>query len=414
MKHIIRYCGAAMMVAGATAQAGDVQVLHWWSSGGEAKAATALKSMLQEKGDHWKDFLIPGGPDAAINTLNTMATAGALPDIAQSKGPAIQYWAQRGVVANVDAVAQRDGWDQSLPQVVQNVMKYQGHYVAAPVNVHRVNWLWINQDLLNKVGAKAPTTLDEFFATAAALKKAGIVAVAYGGQPWQDATVFESVALGVGGADFYRKALVERDQATLKSPTMIKSLETWRKIKQYTDDNSLGRDWNLATAMVINGKAAMQFMGDWAKGEFLAAGKVPGKDFVCVPAPGTADSYTFNIDSFVFFKTNHPDAAKAQGDFAEVLLSQRFQQQFNLDKGSIPVKLHSDMTRFDACGKQSARDFEADDKKGTLVPSFAHDMAVKATAKNAMVQVLTRFWTTDSMTPAQAASQLAAASAKNN
>ncbi|KPC54667.1 ABC transporter substrate-binding protein [Amantichitinum ursilacus] len=396
------------MLLGSAAGAADLQVLHWWSSGGEAKAASALKAALQEKGDHWKDFLIPGGADAAITTLNTMATAGALPDVAQSKGPAIQYWAQRGLTADVDSVALRDHWDQTLPQVVQNVMKYQGHYVAAPVNVHRVNWLWVNQDLLNKVNAKTPTTWDEFFATAAALKKAGITAVAYGQQPWQDATVFETVVLGVGGAEFYRKALVERDPAALKSPTMLKSLETWRRIKQYTDNNAAGRDWNLATSMVITGKAAMQFMGDWAKGEFLAAGKVPGKDFMCVPAPGTADSYTFNIDSFVFFKS-HPEAAKAQGDLAEILLSARFQQQFNLDKGSIPVKLGSDMSRFDACGKQSARDFEADDKKGTLVPSFAHDMAVKASTKNAMVQVLTKFWTTDSMTPAQAAAQLVAA-----
>ena len=34
--------------------------------------------------------------------------------------------------------------------------------------------------------------------------------------------------------------------------------------------------------MVIKGEAGMQLMGDWAKGEFLSAGKVPGKDFVCL------------------------------------------------------------------------------------------------------------------------------------
>ena len=45
--------------------------------------------------------------------------------------------------------------------------------------------------------------------------------------------------------------------------------------------------------MVINGKAAMQFMGDWVKGEFIAA----GKDYVCVTAPGTQGMFSFNIDS---------------------------------------------------------------------------------------------------------------------
>ena len=46
----------------------------------------------------------------------------------------------------------------------------------------------------------------------------------------------------------------------------------------------------------------MQLMGDWAKGEFIAAGKVPGKDFVCVAAPGTAKAFTFNVDCFAMFK----------------------------------------------------------------------------------------------------------------
>ncbi|WP_247646396.1 hypothetical protein [Deefgea sp. CFH1-16] len=52
-----------------------------------------------------------------------------------------------------------------------------------------------------------PTTWDEFFVTAAALQKIGVQPVAYGGQPWQDSTVFETVALGVGGADFYKKSV---------------------------------------------------------------------------------------------------------------------------------------------------------------------------------------------------------------
>ncbi len=42
-----------------------------------------------------------------------------------------------------------------------------------------------------------------------------------------------------------------------------------------------GRDWNIATSMVINGEAAMQIMGDWAKGEFTAAGKKAGVDYLC-------------------------------------------------------------------------------------------------------------------------------------
>ncbi|MBB5192511.1 glucose/mannose transport system substrate-binding protein [Silvimonas terrae] len=406
-------CAAALSVACA-ANAAEVEVLHWWTSGGEAKAAGELKKMLEAKGDKWKDFAVAGGAgDNAMTALKTRVVSGNPPAAAQVKGPAIQEWGDQGVLANIDDVANKNGWNKILPPVVQNVMKYQGHYVAAPVNVHRVNWLWINPDLLKKANAKVPTTWDEFFKTADALQKAGIQPVAYGGQPWQDATVFETVVLGTGGAPFFKKAFVDLDQASLKSPTMIKSLEIYKKIKPYTDKNAAGRDWNLATAMVINGKAGMQFMGDWAKGEFLAAGKVPGKDFLCVAAPGTAKSYTFNIDSFIFFKLKNADAIKGQDDLAETIVSPEFQQVFNLNKGSIPVRLGADMSKFDDCGKQSAKDFEADNKAGTLVPSFAHGMAMHSATQGAMYDVISQFWNDDNMTAQQAAAKLAAAAKVN-
>ncbi|GAB7127625.1 ABC transporter substrate-binding protein [Silvimonas sp. JCM 19000] len=407
-------CAAALMTVACAANAAEVEVLHWWTSGGEAKAAGELKKMLEAKGDKWKDFAVAGGAgDNAMTALKTRVVSGNPPSAAQVKGPAIQEWGDQGVLANIDEVANKNNWNKVLPPVVQNVMKYQGHYVAAPVNVHRVNWLWVNPELLKKANAKVPTTWDEFFKTADALQKAGIQPVAYGGQPWQDSTVFEDVVLGVGGSDFFKKAFVQLDQATLKGATMVKALETYKKIKPYTDKNAAGRDWNLATAMVINGKAGMQFMGDWAKGEFLAAGKVPGKDFLCVPAPGTAKSYTFNIDSFIFFKLKNADGAKGQNDLAETLVSPEFQQVFNLNKGSIPVRLDADMAKFDDCGKESAKDFAADNKSGSLVPSFAHGMAAHSATQGAIFDVVSQFWNDDSMTAQQAAAKLAAAAKVN-
>lgn len=400
-------CAATMAVAFA-ANAAEVEVLHWWTSGGEAKAAAELKKMLEAKGHKWKDFAVAGGAgENAMTALKTRVVSGNPPTAAQIKGPAIQEWGEEGVLASIDDVAKKEGWDKLLPPVVSNVMKYKGSYVAVPVNVHRVNWLWVNPELLKKANAKVPTTLDEFFAAAEALKKAGIQPVAYGGQPWQDATVFESVVLGVGGADFYKKSLVQLDQNSLKSPTMVKALETYKRIKPYTDKNAPGREWNLATAMVINGKAAMQFMGDWAKGEFLAAGKVPGKDFLCVPAPGTAAAYTFNIDSFAMFKLPNKDAEKGEKDFASAVMSPQFQEVFNLNKGSIPVRSGLDMSKFDACGQESAKDFTATSKKGSLVPSMAHGMAVHSATQGAIYDVVSQFWNDDKMTAKQAADKLA-------
>jgi glucose/mannose transport system substrate-binding protein len=294
--------------------------------------------------------------------------------------------------------------------VVTNAMKYKGHYVAVPINVHRVNWLWINPAVLAKAGAKAPSNFDEFFDAAEKIKKAGLVAVAHGGQPWQDATLFESVVLGTGGADFYKKALVQLDQASLTSPTMVKSFETLARIKTYIDKDAAGRDWNLATAMVINGKAGMQFMGDWAKGEFTAAGKVPGKDYLCMAAPGTDKAFTFNIDSLAMFKMKTPDDQKAQLALANAVMSPEFQEVFNLNKGSIPVRSGVARTRFDSCATRSMDDMAATSKGGGLVPSLAHGMAVDTAKAGAIQDVIAKFMST-SMTP-QAAVQALAKAAK--
>ena len=389
------------------AQAEDVEVLHYWTSGGEAKSVAELKRMLQEKGHGWKDFAVAGGGgESAMTVLKSRVVSGNPPAAAQIKGPSIQEWGQEGALANIDGVAKAEGWDELLPRVVSDVMKYDGKYVAVPVNVHRVNWMWANPAVFEKAGATVPTTWDEFFIAADKIKAAGMTAVAHGGQAWQDATVFESVVLGVAGADFYRQAFVDLDPKALNSETMINALTTFQKIKQYTDEGAPGRDWNLATTMVINGEAGMQFMGDWAKGEFTAAGKVPGKDYICAAAPGTADAFTFNIDSFAMFELSDDEAKKGQNDLASTIISPEFQEVFNLAKGSIPARLNLSMEKFDDCAKLSSADFVSTAESNTLVPSMAHGMSTFSATQGAIYDTVTEFYNSNKITAEAAAEKM--------
>ncbi|MDO8248497.1 MAG: sugar ABC transporter substrate-binding protein, partial [Rhodoferax sp.] len=172
-----------------------------------------------------------------------------------------------------------------------------------------------------------------------------------------------------------------------------------------------GRDWNLATAMVMQEKAAFQFMGDWAKGEFLAAGKVPGKDFLCAAAPGTANAFTFNVDSFAMFKLKDAAAQKAQGDLAAAIMGPEFQEVFNLNKGSIPVRLNMNMAKFDDCAKLSGKDFVDTAKTGGLVPSVAHGMAIRPAAEGALKDAVSQFWNDDKISVADGMKNIAKAAA---
>jgi len=391
----------AFVVAGASALAGEVEVLHWWTSGGEAKSVSELKKIMQSKGHTWKDFAVAGGGgDNAMTVLKSRVVAGNPPAAAQIKGPALQEWASEGVLANLDATAKAEKWDSLLPKAIADGMKYKGNYIAVPVNVHRVNWLWANATVLKKSGvAGMPKTWTEFFAAADKIKKAGFIPVATGGNAWNDLTNFEPVALGVGGIKFYNDAFVKLDPKALNSDAMKKSLETFRKLKGYTDAGAVGRDWNIATAMVIQEKAGFQFMGDWAKGEFVAAGKVPGKDFLCAAAPGNAGTYTFNVDSFAMFKLKDAAAQKAQADLGVAIMGTEFQEVFNLNKGSIPVRLNMNMDKFDDCAKLSAKEFVDTAKSGGLVPSVSQDMALKPAQTGALKDVVSQFWNDDKMAP---------------
>ncbi|PSJ47792.1 sugar ABC transporter substrate-binding protein [Zobellella endophytica] len=393
-----------------SAWAGKVEVLHFWTSGGEAKSAAVLKELLEAEGHGWEDFAVAGGGgESAMTVLKSRAVSGNPPSAAQIKGPDIQEWAELGLLANLDTVALQGGWDERLPRVVADVMRHDGHYVAVPVNVHRVNWLWANPAVFDQVGVSVPTSWDEFLAAADQIQAAGIIPLAHGGQAWQDATLFEAVALGKGGVDFYRKAFVEHDEATLSGPQMVAVLSLFKQLRDYIDADAPGRDWNIATAMVINGDAAMQVMGDWAKGEFSAAGKVAGQDYVCVAAPDTLDAFTFNIDSFAMFEQRNDDDVQAQKDLARLIMEPTFQETFNLNKGSIPARTGLPRDKFDRCAHQSMDDFVRSAQSDTLVPSMAHGMATSSAIQGAIYDVATNFFNSADMSAEDAARQMARA-----
>lgn len=394
----------------ATAHAGELEVLHYWDVGDDAKAVQVLKTALQRQGHTWKDFAVSAdGNGFPLTLLRSRVLSGNPPTAAQIKTPVIQQWAREGVLANVDDVARAEHWDAVLPKAVSDAMKYKGSYVAVPANVHRINWLWINMRVLRQANAHVPTTWDEFFAAAEAMKRAGYVAVAHGGQPWQDFVLFENVALGVGGVDFYRKAFVALDPAVLTGPVMEQVLQTFRRIKAYAGPMVMGRDWILASSMLVKGQAGMQFMGDWAKPVFLAAQKDAGLEFSCVPAPGTTKAFSFAVDSFALFKVNSAAKVKAQKDFAADLLSPAVQEEFNLDKGSIPVRLGVDLKRFDRCGTQSGAAFDAAARAGTLVPSVS--MSLPPAIEDAMREAISAYWHDDRI-PARATMQRLAAAVR--
>lgn len=394
-----------------SSMAGEVEVLHWWTSGGEAAAIAVLRDMVEEEGHTWTDFSVAGGAgENAMTVLRARAVSGNPPASAQIKGLEIQEWGDLGFLTSLDDVAAANGWDDFLPDEVASVMKYNGEYVAVPVNVHRVNWMWVNPEVLESAGASVPTTLDELWETADQLQEAGYTAIAHGGQAWQDATIFESLVLATGGPELYSRAFVDHDEDALTSDAMREAFTHLRRVTEYLDQGAPGRDWDQATSMVIRGEAGLQFMGDWAKGEFTAAGLTAGEDYLCVAFPGTEGMFTHNVDSLAMFEQRTEANREAQQTMARLVLSSDFQETFNQNKGSIPVRLDHDMSTFDECAQASMETFLATSESGEgLVPSMAHGMSTTSSIQGAIYDVVTAYFNSTSMTEDQAVNRLAAA-----
>ena len=382
---------ASAVAASPGAQAQQkVEVLHWWTSGGEAAALSQLKNDVQAKGVAWEDVPVAGGGGAAaMTTLRARVASNNPPSASQMLGFDIQDWGEQGVTGDLNAVAKEQNWDSVIPAPLQKFAKYKGTWIAAPINVHSTNWVWANKAVFDKLGLGVPTSFDELIADFDKMKAAGIMPIAHGGQAWQEATLFDSVVLATGGADFYKKALIDLDPAALGSDTMTKSFERMTKLASYVDKNAAGRDWNLATAMVIRGDAGVQFMGDWAKGEFVGAHKTPGQDFLCFRFPGTQGIVTFNADMFTFFKVS-ADKQAAQTVMAKLIETPDLQSRFNVIKGSAPARTDVSDASFDACGKKAIADLKEANDKGTLLGSFAQGYGAPAAVKNAGYDVITK------------------------
>ncbi len=285
--------------AGSAFAGPTVDVLHWWTSGGESKAMLELKKEFQAAGGTWIDSAVAGGGgDAAATVLRSRVLAGNPPSVVQMKGPTIKDWAGQGALNDIDDVAKSENWNNLLPPLLKDVVTYEDKYVAAPVNIHRINWIWANPQVLEKAGVVMP-------------------------------------------------------------------------------------------------------------GEFTAAGKKPGVDFICAPTPG-AQGYLLNTDSFVFFnvKNGGPDVAAGQKLFAKLLMGADFQELFNLYKGSIPARLGVKRDKFDACAIKSMDDLDLSIKNHSLEPSMAHEMATTGAVRGAILDVVTEHFNSD-MASAAAATKLA-------
>ncbi len=384
---------ACILGLGATAQAAHpkAEVIHWWTAGGESAAVRALSDAYKAAGGVWIDSAVALGEQSRSVTINRIV--GGSPPVAAQFNTSRQFLdlMEMGMLNNVDEIAIRDGWDNFLPETVLSAIKINGHYYAAPVDIHMPAWIWYSKAAFKKACiANEPKSMDELFAALDKLKAAGIIPLAHGGQSWQDSIVFTAVLANVGGKNLYLKVFRDHDKAAINSHAFKQVLTTYKRLRSYTDAGAPGRNWNGATGMLITGKAGVQIMGDWAKGEFYLAKQKAGEDFGCIAGFGPNSPYIIQGDVLVFPKTSNPEAIKAQKLLAAVITAPTTQIEFSIHKGSIPIRTDVDASKMDICAQQGLAIM-----KDRTRQVGNGEMFMTPDQNGALADILTTYWNTN-------------------
>jgi glucose/mannose transport system substrate-binding protein len=385
---------------------GKIEVLHHWVSESEVAALNIIRGKLAESGFGWEDSAVGGMSGAnAAQALRTRLAAGNPPGAMQFLGYEGLDWAAQGVVRDLSDLAAAGGWREAIAPQVLEFVTLDDQFFAVPINMHRQNWVWANKAVFDKAALSAPATWADLVAMAPKLREAGVVPLAIGDEAWQIQLVFDSLLVDLNGPDFYRRAAIDLDPAALGGPEMIATFDMLRQVRGIVDDGFVGRDWAVAAGMVASGEAAMQVMGDWAKGEFLAKGMQPGTDFLCFATPTATPNYLFLIDSFGMFTVSDETTTAAQTAMAEAVMDPKVQHDFNVIKGSIPARSDVSVEDMDSCAIASFDDRAAAVESNAMLGALTHGFASQPQFAAVFGDVAAQFFVTE-MTSEEAVQML--------
>ncbi|MBM7045892.1 ABC transporter substrate-binding protein [Rhizobium lusitanum] len=385
--------GAALVAASTPTYAEDkpqAEVMTSWTSGSEAAALGVISQEFEKRGGVWKDSSIAGF-GAADAAFQNRLVAGDPPAAKQAViGLANTDFVNQGLLNSIDDVAKAGKWAEVLPKSIYDLISYNGKVYLSPSDAHGESWVFYSKDAFAKAGVSdEPKNWDEFFTALDKLKAAGVLPVAWGGQSWQESKVFNMILLTQVGIDGFLKIYADKEKSDASTEGVKKTLDILGKLRGYVDEGAAGRNWNDATAMVITGKAGVQFMGDWAKGEFVAAGKQPGKDYGCMLAP-QSPGMVYVADSFSFPKIADAASQKGQTLLAEVAMDPAVQVEFSLKKGSVPMRTDVDKSKLDICAQKGLELMSA----GKIVPDQA--LILSPQQAGALNDFVDEFWTNPS------------------
>lgn len=379
------------------ASATDLEVTHWWTSGGEAAAVAEFAKAFNDGGDKWVDGAIAGSGGVARPIIISRIIGGDPMGATQlNHGRQAEELVEAGLMLDLTDIAEKEGWrDLVNPVRLLDGCTVDGKIYCVPVNIHSPQWLWLSHAAFEKAGIAVPADWNEFVAAAPKLREAGIIPLAMGQQPWQTQLAFDAMMSAIAGTEVYIQILSEKNEEVAAGAEATKVFEAYASARELSDGSNV-QDWNQATNLVITGQAGGQIHGDWAQGEFQVANQVAGKDYTCLPGLGLHEVIATGGDAFYFPKSDDAEITAAQKRMASQMMSKEVQVAFNLKKGSLPIRGDVDLSAANDCMKKGLK-ILAD---GNILPDAVN--VLSADTQGQIQDLMVEFWNDKSITPADA------------
>ncbi|NGO75842.1 extracellular solute-binding protein [Streptomyces sp. YC504] len=263
--------------------------------------------------------------DAYKSKLTAQTSSGKLPDIFHTWGGGVlQQQVDAGLVEDLTATYEPMA-DALVPAAVKPY-QLDGKTYGLPFDIGAVGF-WYNKALFKKAKIETPpATWADYLDAVEKLKSAGITPIALAGkEKWPGMYYWAYLATRIAGVDGMQKAADAKDftgDDFVKAGEHLKDLVALEPFQK----GFLGAAYSLPggeAAVMGNGKAAMELMGQWAPIVQADAGKGIGKDLGFFPFPSVAGGKGALTD--VFGGGNgyavRKGAPKAAVDFLKFFLS---------------------------------------------------------------------------------------------
>ena len=374
----------------------QLDVFSGWFSGIDGEAFNAAADAFHaahpdiEVYNPWDSFECPSCE------LHIRVESGNPPDSFQSHmgRELIENWVMPGYVAPLDDIYAESGLGKTLPKDISSYLTYDDHPWSVPVNIHRSNLIWYNQEIFDAYDIKASDlkTFDRWEAAAQKLEAAGIVPLALGDvDTWTDGQLFETILAGSMSAHKYEGLWT--GETDWNDPKVTKALINFKMMRQYVNEDHAMLNWKEAVQLMIDGNAAMTITGDWANGEFLDQGFT---GFGWTETPGSKGIYVALSDTFTLPQYSpHPEAAS---EFLSFLASKQAQEVINQVKGSICARTDCSHSYYNDYQRSADKDV----KKDKIVPSIIAGAAANDAWLGAYFEAIANFVNTGDVAAAQA------------